>query len=45
MDMIGFCDIESCSLVVVDRRFRGTYCFHHQDNCPDTEDCLRMVAK
>jgi hypothetical protein len=25
-----FRDVVSCSLVEVDRRFRGAYCFHHQ---------------
>jgi hypothetical protein len=30
MKMLACRDIESCSLVEIDRRFRGTYCFHHQ---------------
>jgi hypothetical protein len=25
-------DIAPCSLIVVDKRFRGAYCFHHQDD-------------
>jgi hypothetical protein len=25
-----FCDLAPCSLVGVDRRFRGAYCLHHQ---------------
>jgi hypothetical protein len=29
MKMAAFCDIAPCSLVEVDRRFRGAYC-HHQ---------------
>jgi hypothetical protein len=29
-------DVVPCSLIVVDRRFRGVYCLHHQgDECPD----------
>jgi hypothetical protein len=32
MQMIAFCDVASCSLVEVDRRFRGAYCPHHQDD-------------
>jgi hypothetical protein len=27
--MTGFWDIAPCSLVEVDRRFRGVYCLHH----------------
>jgi hypothetical protein len=30
MKMIALCDIAPCSLVEVDRRFRGMYCVHHQ---------------
>jgi hypothetical protein len=29
--MTPFCDVVLCSLVEVDRRFRGSYCLHHQD--------------
>jgi hypothetical protein len=28
--MAAFWDVATCSLVDVDRRFRRTYCFHHQ---------------
>jgi hypothetical protein len=27
-----FWDIAVCSLVEINRRFRGTYCFHHQSD-------------
>jgi hypothetical protein len=38
MKIIDFCDFEPRSLVVVDRRFRGAYCFHHQGyHRPDGE--------
>jgi hypothetical protein len=30
--MTAFWDIAPCSLVDVDRRFRGAYCLHHQSN-------------
>jgi hypothetical protein len=31
MMITAFCDTAPpCSIVEVDRRFRGTYCFHHQ---------------
>jgi hypothetical protein len=30
LKMRVFWDIAPCSLVGVDRHFRGTYCFHHQ---------------
>jgi hypothetical protein len=30
--MTAFWNIVPCSLVEVDRRFRGAYCFHHQEN-------------
>jgi hypothetical protein len=30
MRMAVFWDVAPCSLVEVDRRFRGTYCLHHQ---------------
>jgi hypothetical protein len=30
--MTAFWDIAPCSLVEVDRRFRGAYCLHHQDD-------------
>jgi hypothetical protein len=33
-NMTAFWDTASCSLVEVDRRFRGTYCLHHY---PDDE--------
>jgi hypothetical protein len=32
MKMTAFWDVTPCSLVEVDRRFRGVYCFYH---CPD----------
>jgi hypothetical protein len=36
MKMTAFWDIVPCSLVEVDRRFRGAYCLHHQgDEGPD----------
>jgi hypothetical protein len=28
----GFWDIAPCMLVQADRRFRGAYCLHHQDD-------------
>jgi hypothetical protein len=30
MKMTAFWDIAPCSLIEVDRRFRGAYCVHHQ---------------
>jgi hypothetical protein len=37
--MTAVWDIASCSLVEVDRRFRGTYCLHRQgDDCVDSPD-------
>jgi hypothetical protein len=30
MKIKAFWDVVSCSLVRVDRRFRGAYCLHHQ---------------
>jgi hypothetical protein len=30
MKMTAFWDIAPCSLVEVDRHFRGAYCLHHQ---------------
>jgi hypothetical protein len=30
--MTAVCDIAPCSLVEVDRRFRGAYCLQHQRN-------------
>jgi hypothetical protein len=38
-----FCNIKSCILVGKDRRFRGTYCLHHQ--CDDTDDDLVSHTK
>jgi hypothetical protein len=35
MKMIVLWDIAPCSLVGVDRRFRGEYCPHHQGDRPD----------
>jgi hypothetical protein len=32
INMIAFWNIAPCSPVEVDRRFRGAYCLHHQDN-------------
>jgi hypothetical protein len=29
-NITAFCDIARCSLVAVDRSFRGAYCLHHQ---------------
>jgi hypothetical protein len=36
MKMRVFCDIAPCSLVGIDRCFRGVYCLHHQGD-------IRMV--
>jgi hypothetical protein len=37
MKITVFWDVVPCSLVEIDRRFRGTYCLHHQSNhCPST---------
>jgi hypothetical protein len=35
INMIVFWDVASCSLVEIDRRFRGAYCLHHQDDYDD----------
>jgi hypothetical protein len=32
MKMRAFWDVSPCSLVGVDRRFRGVYCLHHQSD-------------
>jgi hypothetical protein len=32
MKIAVFWDVAPCSLVGTDRRFRGAYCFHHQDD-------------
>jgi hypothetical protein len=32
MKLTAFFNITPCNLVKVDRRFRGTYCLHHQGN-------------
>lgn len=32
MQMADFWIVASCSLVEVNRRFRGASCFHHQDD-------------
>jgi hypothetical protein len=32
MKMTVFWDVALCSLVEIDRRFRGAYCLHHQDD-------------
>jgi hypothetical protein len=29
---IVFCDVAPCSLVEINRRFRGAYCLHHQED-------------
>jgi hypothetical protein len=36
MKIRAFWDVAPCSLVGVERRFRGAYCLHHQgDECPN----------
>jgi hypothetical protein len=30
MDMAVFWDVATCSLVEIDRRFKGAYCLHQQ---------------
>jgi hypothetical protein len=30
LKLIAFWDIAPCSLVAIDRRFKGEYCLHHQ---------------
>jgi hypothetical protein len=35
MKMEAIWDIAPCSLFEVVRRFRGTFCLHHQGNHPD----------
>jgi hypothetical protein len=37
--IIAFWDIALCSLVEVDRRFRGAYCLHHR---PDDGDSTHL---
>jgi hypothetical protein len=32
MKMTVFWDVVPCSLLEIDRRFRGAYCLHHQDD-------------
>jgi hypothetical protein len=36
-----FWNVPPCSLVTVDRRYRGAYCLHHQD---DESWCMRQYA-
>jgi hypothetical protein len=38
----AFWDIISCSLIGVDRRFRGAYCFHHQGDTDDGGSTCRL---
>jgi hypothetical protein len=40
MKIAAFWDIASCSLVEVDRSFRGAYCLHHQGN----DDCFILFT-
>jgi hypothetical protein len=35
MNMTALWDIAPCSLIEVDRRFRGSNCLHHQGDRPD----------
>jgi hypothetical protein len=44
MKMTSFCDIVSCGLVDVDRRFRGTYCFYHQSDDDTTLYPRRLTS-
>jgi hypothetical protein len=37
MKMSVFWDVAPCSLVGNDRRFRGSYCLHHQGDHPDRD--------
>jgi hypothetical protein len=41
--IIIFRDITKCSLVGVDRRFRGAHCLHHQGNYPITTMMMEAV--
>jgi hypothetical protein len=38
MKMTVFCDVAPCSLVETDRRFRDSYCLHHQGGRNIPED-------
>jgi hypothetical protein len=41
MKMTGFWDVVPCSLVEVNRRFKGAYCLH---NSPDQRATLQKAA-
>jgi hypothetical protein len=36
MDLTVFWDVVPCSLVEIDRRFKGAYCHHHQGDREET---------
>jgi hypothetical protein len=44
MKITAFWDIASCSLVAMDRHFRGAYC-HHHDNADGDGTDLSNVGK
>jgi hypothetical protein len=46
MNMTDLWDKAPCSLVGVDRCFRGIYCFHHQgDSCLILQDCTAPCTR
>jgi hypothetical protein len=40
--MTAFWDMEPCSLLEVNRRFRGAYCLHHQGIRPDNRGSTQL---
>jgi hypothetical protein len=46
MKFTVFWDVEPCSHVTVDRRFKGAYCLHHQgDDSPDDVTTRRYIPE
>jgi hypothetical protein len=41
MKMAVFWDVAPCGLVDFDRRFRSTYCLHHEDHPEETDSRLQ----
>jgi hypothetical protein len=44
MKMAVFWDVASYSLVDIDRRLRGTYCLHHQDDDQRLLHIMSMIV-
>jgi hypothetical protein len=44
LKITAFCDIEPCSVVEVDRRFRGVYCLHQDHYLMMEEVCISETS-